>query len=125
MSIKKMLRRGQGRSAEAQVRTNPIARDEAFQCEHCEFDVPAHGRTARNHCPECLYSKHVDDLPGDRRSGCGGLMEPIAIVRHRGAFAIAHRCRSCGFERKNRVLLDGSPPDNWKTVAELSTRQQA
>ena len=29
-----------------------------------------------NHCPRCLYSKHVDINPGDRAEQCDGMMEP-------------------------------------------------
>lgn len=25
-----------------------------------------------NHCPNCLSSKHVDEMPGDREAKCGG-----------------------------------------------------
>ncbi|WP_420871372.1 RNHCP domain-containing protein [Lysinibacillus xylanilyticus] len=33
----------------------------------------------RNHCPKCLFSKHVDTVPGDRASTCKGLMRPIGV----------------------------------------------
>ena len=52
-------------------------RTEDFTCEHCGTKVKGNGYT--NHCPQCLYSKHVDINPGDRLSDCGGLMEPIDI----------------------------------------------
>ena len=29
------------------------------------------GSNHRNHCPNCLYSLHVDIEPGDRESECG------------------------------------------------------
>lgn len=56
-----------------------IMRNESFICEHCGFEVSPHpSGSARNHCPKCLYSKHVDeDSPGDRLATCYGLMEPI------------------------------------------------
>ena len=34
--------------------------DEAFVCEHCGKKVEPLGYSCRNHCPYCLYSKHVD-----------------------------------------------------------------
>ena len=40
--------------------------DEAFVCENCGKEVKKLGYSCRNHCPECLYSKHVDKNPGDR-----------------------------------------------------------
>ena len=45
------------------------------------------GTQHRNHCPACLWSRHVDDRPGDRAmlDDCGSGMEPIAItVRGKG-----------------------------------------
>lgn len=86
-----------------------IARQEPFVCEHCGITVePLKHGTYRNHCPQCLWSKHVDDLgPGDRRSLCGGMMEPIG-VEHRGAkgWMIVHRCRECGKSIMNTYALD-------------------
>ena len=40
--------------------------DEEFICENCLNKVQKLGYTARDHCPFCLYSKHVDINPGDR-----------------------------------------------------------
>lgn len=74
---------------------------EDFKCENCGFQVRGNGFT--NHCPRCLFSKHVDINPGDRACGCGGLMKPVALLQKNGDFVIVHRCRLCGFERKNRV----------------------
>ncbi|HYC79501.1 MAG TPA: RNHCP domain-containing protein, partial [Candidatus Binatia bacterium] len=48
---------------------------ENFVCENCGTKVSGNGYT--NHCPNCLYSKHVDNNPGDRLNKCHGLMEPI------------------------------------------------
>ncbi len=82
-----------------------------FICRKCgKFVTPAEGGTRhRNHCPWCLYSRHVDVCTGDRRSHCGGLMEPIGIwVREGGEFALIHRCVSCGLMRANRIAGDDS-----------------
>ena len=51
---------------------------EAFTCKNCgRLVVPAGaGSDHRNHCPNCLYSLHVDIEPGDRESDCGGIMDP-------------------------------------------------
>ena len=56
-----------------------------------------------NHCPKCLWSKHVDVNPGDRNAQCGGMMEPIAIEGASSEYAIVHRCVRCGMERKNKA----------------------
>lgn len=48
--------------------------------------------------------------PGDRESGCGGIMEPIAVwVRKNGEWAVIHRCRRCGALSSNRIAADDNP----------------
>lgn len=65
------------------------------------------GTKHRNHCPSCLWSRHLDDEPGDRRCACREPMEPIAIeVRQDGEWAIVHRCRGCDTLRTNRIAGD-------------------
>ena len=54
--------------------------DEDFICEVCSSHVSHLGYTARDHCPYCLYSKHVDNYPGDRMCSCHGKLKPIAIL---------------------------------------------
>ena len=49
---------------------------EDFNCAHCGAVV--HGNGYTNHCPHCLYSRHVDNNPGDRLATCGGMMRPIS-----------------------------------------------
>lgn len=83
----------------------------AFICDHCSRTVaPEGGGTRhRNHCPYCLWSVHLDIQPGDRRCGCRGEMEPIAVwIRRGGEWAIIHRCRSCSTLRSNRIAGDDS-----------------
>ena len=58
-----------------------LMRDENFICEHCNNNVNRLGYTARDHCPNCLYSKHVDINPGDRANECKGLLKPIGIEK--------------------------------------------
>jgi len=51
----------------------------------------------------------VDMRTGDRRSGCRGDMEPIALwVRPDGEWAIVHRCTRCRLVRTNRIAGDDS-----------------
>ena len=116
---KRLIRVARGLEAQARVRRNPIRNDENFVCENCHADVSAHGRTARNHCPFCLYSKHVDDVPGDRMAKCGGLMAPKTAVRVKQRWVLVHECQRCGFERKNQVLDDGDTPDDMQRIAML------
>ena len=58
-------------------------RDEDFICDVCGEKVSPLGYTARDHCPKCLCSKHVDIMPGDRKNTCLGLLEPIGIEKFR------------------------------------------
>ena len=86
-----------------------LPRQERFLCEHCGASVlPLERGTYRNHCPHCLYSKHVDEEgPGDRASDCGGLMEPIGLDRDgRKGIVILYRCIKCGKEGRNKAAPD-------------------
>lgn len=80
---------------------------EDFTCEHCEYRVTGSGYT--NHCPRCLWSKHVDVDPGDRAAGCGGLMEPIAIEGASPQYTIVHRCIRCGNQHRNLTVENDKP----------------
>ena len=94
-------------------------RSDEFRCRHCRMFVgvlPSGGRH-RNHCPFCLYSRHVDaKTMGDRLSDCGGSMQPAAaFVRPNGEYTIVHRCMECGVERHNRIAAD----DDYDLVERL------
>jgi ribosomal protein L37AE/L43A len=77
---------------------------EDFHCEQCGQRVRGDGYT--NHCPHCLYSKHVDIDPGDRQATCLGLMAPVAVEVRRDQYRLLHRCQRCGFEKWNRTAAD-------------------
>lgn len=86
-----------------------IARQEPFDCSHCETHVdPLEDGSYRNHCPKCLWSRHVDDVgPGDRASTCKSLMKPIGIDhRKKKGWMIVHQCVSCGKEIPNKAACD-------------------
>ncbi len=95
-----------------------------FVCQYCGRAVtpdPA-GTGHRNHCPWCLHSLHLDDLPGDRASGCGGIMEPVAISVRRGKeWVIIHRCNDCGTLKENRIAGD----DNAMALLSIAVRPVA
>lgn len=82
----------------------------SFHCAHCGVAVSldAPGTSHRNHCPSCLWSRHLDrNAPGDRGAGCPGGMEPIAVtVRGEGRWVLIHRCTDCGRLRLNRIAGD-------------------
>ena len=78
---------------------------EDFDCAHCGAHVSGNGYT--NHCPNCLYSRHVDNNPGDRAAGCRGLMRPIAAAPAGDRFIITHKCEKCA-----KVIRQHSSPDD-------------
>ena len=91
-----------------------------FVCESCGRLVkPATNGSYRNHCPFCLYSKHLDVLPGDRSSECQGLMEPTELAGSRKGLQIVHRCLRCGVVRVNRVAELTDQPDDVEAIVPL------
>lgn len=92
--------------------------DEEFICENCGKKVSKLGYSCRNHCPFCLYSKHVDIEPGDRAEDCHGLLEPIGIEKNKKGYIIIFRCKKCGEIRRNKIAED----DDIDKVIELSTK---
>jgi hypothetical protein len=98
------------------ARHHPQARHrgpDSFRCRRCRLDVPfaAPGTQHRNHCPNCLWSRHVDDdVPGDRAADCDGSMEPIGVsARDDGEWALVHRCTACATVHVNRIAGDDNP----------------
>jgi hypothetical protein len=89
---------------------------ENFTCGHCGEKVEGNGFT--NHCPNCLWSKHVDVNPGDRKARCRGLMEPIEIQIKSERCTILHRCVKCGFERRQRSSVN----DSFDAIVRLSAQ---
>lgn len=87
---------------------------EDFTCENCGCKVIGNGYT--NHCPRCLFSKHVDINPGDRLAKCGGLMKPIDIQVKKGEFSVIHECLSCNHTKKNRLSKD----DNLEILLKIT-----
>lgn len=86
---------------------------EDFTCEHCGFFVIGDGYT--NHCPKCLWAKHVDVNPGDRASLCLGMMSPFSFTMDKQVFIIIHKCEKCGFVRRNKV----SPKDDMNALSTI------
>ena len=80
--------------------------DESFVCEKCGKKVKKLGYTARDHCPYCLYSKHVDINPGDRNNSCKGMLKPIGIEKFKDSFKIIYLCEKCHKTHKNKIEKD-------------------
>ena len=90
-------------------------RKEDFTCEHCGCTVRGTGYT--NHCPKCLYSKHVDVNPGDRSEHCQGLMRPIGSRIRDNQYTIEQECTVCG----KRFRVKAADNDNTELLISLST----
>ena len=88
---------------------------EDFVCENCGCGVKGDGYT--NHCPKCLWGKHVDVNPGDRKEKCGGMMRPIRSFFKSGDSVIVHICVKCAFERNNKV----NESDDFDALIKISS----
>jgi rubrerythrin len=75
-------------------------RIENFVCEKCGAEVKGSGYT--DHCPICLWGKHVDVNPGDRAAGCGGMMEPVRVYKKNNIYVIEYICKNCGHQFRVR-----------------------
>jgi hypothetical protein len=87
---------------------------EDFNCENCSAAVKGTGYT--NHCPSCLWSKHVDINPGDRREKCGGMMRPVSVEKKSEGYIVLQKCERCNFERKNKIGKE----DSFETAIAIS-----
>ena len=87
---------------------------EDFECNVCGEKIVGDGYT--DHCPRCLWGKHVDEvIPGDRESGCKGLMEPVGTDRVKGEDKIVYTCRKCGHKFRVR-LAENDDRRVWEKV---------
>lgn len=97
--------------------------EQQFTCLHCHLYVSCAPMVAgvqnRNHCPYCLWSRHLDwREPGDRMASCRAPMEPVGLTTRRGRnkyaserdgeLMLIHRCSGCGRLVINRVAADDS-----------------
>ena len=93
--------------------------DEDFICENCGKKVNPLNYTSRDHCPFCLFSKHVDINPGDRKNECKGLLVPIGIEKFKDTYKIIYKCNKCNMTHKNIKSND----DNIEKIIELSVEK--
>ena len=105
-----------------------------FKCCYCkqwvlfsEFMGTAH----RNHCSFCLWSKHVDTRPGDRKAECGSRMKPIGLTfkkegvdrygqERQGELMLIHECFGCGKISINRIAAD----DDSEVIVEILNKSK-
>ena len=98
-----------------------------FTCQHCgapvSSDVVISGVKNRNHCPYCLWSKHVDLYQsGDRLNVCKAPMRPIGLTfkqernkygSNLGELQVIHRCSGCDGLSINRIAADDDNELLW------------
>lgn len=93
--------------------------NDSFLCSVCGKENPPAEKTCRNHCRECLSSKHVDIFPGDRSCDCHGILTPIGLDYKGGEpQQIVFRCKKCGKLGRNKIASD----DNREALLNLSGR---
>ncbi len=93
--------------------------DEPFKCLVCGKEVKPLNYTARDHCPYCLTSLHVDNNPGDRLANCHGILEPFAVEKFKtDKFKIVYRCQKCHQLKKNVNAID----DNIDLIIDIMTK---
>ena len=90
---------------------------EDFTCENCGEIVSGDGYT--NHCPVCLWSKHVDINPGDREADYLGLMEPVEVDKKKDEYRILHCCVSCSHEKWNKARTE----DSFEVILQIAAEQ--
>jgi hypothetical protein len=123
-------------------RTRGRTDESSFRCLNCHYHVVTDpvfsGVGNRNHCPYCLWSRHMDLYkPGDRLAVCKMPMRPIGLTLKKslkrytasgqGELMLIHRCAECGKISINRIAADDDPDrllDAFKAGIELdaSTR---
>ena len=95
-----------------------------FKCRHCGSYVsaakPLAGVGNRNHCPYCLWSRHLDLFEaGDRLAACKASMRPVGLTlknsRNKyaraasGELMLVHLCTDCERISINRIAADDHP----------------
>lgn len=94
-----------------------IKNDNGFECRHCGKIVSPLGYTSRDHCPYCLYSIHIDHIPGDRSNDCLGDLKPIAIeMNAKKGYVIVYKCSKCGEIKRNKSAND----DSFEVILKVS-----
>ena len=95
--------------------------NQGFICQNCNKQVEElTNGSYRNHCPFCLYSLHVDIIPGDRKNTCLGLMKPISVeYNSKKGFQLVHKCLKCQNIQKNKIAENTIQEDNKDLIFKL------
>lgn len=94
-----------------------IKNDNEFICKNCGRKVEKLGYTSRDHCNFCLYSLHVDIMPGDRLNKCRGILKPVNVIETaKKGKVIIYKCQKCGLEVRNIVANDDNEDEIYNVV---------
>ncbi len=119
---------GNARSPSGRVGLSMGSFDGTFRCVYCRqpvnFDPRRSGVQNRNHCPYCLWSRHLDLFrAGDRLAACKAPMRPVGLAHKRsrkkyagrapGELMVIHRCEDCGKVSMNRIAADDCTAELW------------
>jgi len=74
------------------------------------------GNGYTDHCPACLWGRHVDVNPGDRAADCGGMMKPARVFKKGDGYAIEYVCEKCGYEFRVKAAKN----DNFEEILKLA-----
>jgi hypothetical protein len=106
-----------------------------FKCAQCRqfvsTDTLLSGVNNRNHCPYCLWSRHLDLFAsGDRLAACKAKMQPVGLTLKRsrnkyaqeqdGELMLIHRCIECGKLSINRTAADDEPSSVFTLLDEAA-----
>lgn len=99
--------------------------DSGFTCAACGAAVLPLGSSSRDHCPYCLCSIHIDNMPGDRKNPCHGILDPVhAEPSAKKGYIITYKCRKCGEVKRNRAAYDARvQPDDIEKIIKLTARE--
>ncbi len=78
----------------------------------CGFSVEG----TLDHCPQCLWSKHV---AGKKGKHCGGAMEPRAIELGEERCMIVYQCMKCAHRHKQKSAV----VDSFEALSKLSIHE--
>ena len=99
--------------------------DSGFICENCGAAVEPLGSSSRDHCPYCLCSIHIDNMPGDRANPCHGILDPVRVeLNPKKGYVIVYRCRRCGEIKRNCAANDARvQPDDIDRIIRLTAAE--
>lgn len=122
------------------ARRNAQTTETGFRCIHCGAQVAASplcaGVINRNHCPYCLWSRHLDLFAaGDRLCACKAPMQPVGLTLKQspkrysrpdsGELMLIHACVECGRVSINRIAADDLAERIFALFEQSLERQEA